>query len=306
MDYEMRTQLRHFHWTQRTQRTERLDWFDVKQRIIKDFSLLSINGCNKIMNKLISQQELDVTLVLEDGEIKTSKKLLSSRSDYFSKMFQGNNFQESSSEKVKFPCRKVVMEKIIEYLITGSVVTSWMPLDEKLELINVLRMMLVEDLDKLEDKMFFKPVFHMKVHDLLSMTFAIDILDATLKMNLSISKQIATQIGYNLYHVLSKVEHNNMYLSDEVILAIAEAPTDDHDKFRLYMHYKDTTFAGKEIPRSLKLGRILVEHLRGEVTDSGLFDEETILEAIIEKQDEMLEFECGCYSCNCCNADGYY
>ena len=62
----------------------------------------------------------DVDIILEDGVIRASKLILSSRLEYFEKTFdKKSQFQEQKENTVKFPCKKVVMRKILEHLYGG-------------------------------------------------------------------------------------------------------------------------------------------------------------------------------------------
>ena len=255
---------------------------------------------DKILKKLISEQHRDVTIVLEDGEIQTNKRLLIQRSEYFSKMLTGNNFKESECGKVEFPCEKIVMDKIMDYLISGCLDCSMLPLNKKLEMANICRMMLIDNLDIVEEKLFYRPVTKIwNREDIGSLLYSCEILDATLNLKLDVSMKIANYLVDKLYCILRILENHEVNLSDPVILALVLSTnsSEEFEKFKFYLKFKDTTFAGKDIPK-FQLGKISVEDLEGEVTDSGLYDEMTILEAIVERQREMLNTNCYCDECS--------
>ena len=83
---------------------------------------------------LSCEDHLDVTFVLEDGELKSNK----------STMFRNNNFKESNGI-VEFPCKKNVLENVLMYLCGGKLDCSEMSLEQKMELFNIFRIVLVED-----------------------------------------------------------------------------------------------------------------------------------------------------------------
>ena len=85
----------------------------------------------------------DVEIVLEDGVIKASKLILSSRSEYFERMFNKNSqFREQRQGSVKFPCKKLIMRKILEHLDGGNLDVYDCTC---IEMLDMLRFLLLED-----------------------------------------------------------------------------------------------------------------------------------------------------------------
>ena len=213
---------------------------------------------------------------MEDGEITTNKKLLTQRSEYFSKMLSGNNFIEAERGQVEFPCEKIVMDKVLDYLFSDCLDCANLSLNRKLEMANICRMMLVENLDKIEEKLFYKPVTKIwkREDDIGSLLYSAEILDATLKLNFDVSLKIANYLVDKLYCILRILQNNDVHFSDPVIMALVSSTNDskEFEKFKFYLKFKDTTFAGKDIPK-FNLGKMSIEDLEGEVTKSGLFDE---------------------------------
>ena len=293
-----------------------VDKHDIEYNVLKP-NFYSYSPSNKLAKsksekiiKRILANELDVTIVLEDGEIKTSCKLLTQRSDYFSTMFNGN-FKESSSKEVKIPCRKVIMEKVLDYLFIDCLDISDMSLEDKMEMRIICDMILVPDQDKLEEILFLNPIKKMKIvkdtHDLFfserkkvieSLNSAAKILDVTLKMSLDVSKKIVNHLSGFLSLYLTKLETKKVTLSNSVVLALIKSGADGIDKLKLFLMFKDTTFANKEIP---DLNLIEELDLEGEVNPSELFDEGTLLETIIKKQRRILNGGCYCEDCSCCD-----
>ena len=95
----------------------------------------------------------DVKIVLHDGELEASKFVLSSRSEYFYKMFdKSHEFQENHQRDVKVSCKKVVMEKILTYLYGGEMSIDGLSLIDAVELLDMLRLMVLEDAFNLAEK----------------------------------------------------------------------------------------------------------------------------------------------------------
>lgn len=90
----------------------------------------------------------DVKIVLNDGEIVANKDVLSARSDYFATMFSNKTkFIEGKTKHVAFNhCSKAVMEKIIQYLFSGSVQLHDLSLSDLVTMMNMTTMMLLDDL----------------------------------------------------------------------------------------------------------------------------------------------------------------
>ena len=286
-----------------------LSYFILDKNSYSKDNKISSAVSNKILKKVLSQQSQDVTIVLQDGEIQASRKLLTQRSDYFSTMFNGN-FKESSSREVKIPCRKVIMEKVLDYLFIDCLDISDMSLEDKMEMRIICDMILVPDQDKLEEILFLNPILKMKIvedtDDLViseerkvigSLISAAEILDLTSQNDLGVSKVIADHLGHFLSLYLTKLESNEVTLSNSVVLALIKSEADEIDKLKLFLMFKDTTFANKEIP---DLNLIEELNLGGEVKPSELFDEGTLLEIIIKKQRRILEGPCFCDECSCC------
>ena len=82
----------------------------------------------------------DVKIVLDDGDLEASKFVLSSRSEYFYKMFdKSHKFQENLQRDVKVSCKKVVMEQILTYLYGGEISIDGLSLIDAVELLDMLR-----------------------------------------------------------------------------------------------------------------------------------------------------------------------
>ena len=108
------------------------------------------NHKDKVIESLIESIDIgehnDVDIILEDGMISASKLILSSRSEYFQKMFNKNSqFEEQRSSSVNFPCKRLIMQKILEHLYGGNLSVSGLTCLEMIELLNMLRLLLLEE-----------------------------------------------------------------------------------------------------------------------------------------------------------------
>ena len=105
---------------------------------------------DKLLQSLIrsidSAEHNDVEIILEDGVIKASKLILSTRSEYFQKMFnKSSQFSEQKESSVQFPCKKLIMKKILGHLYGGNLAVSGMSWSEVVELLNMLKYLLLQD-----------------------------------------------------------------------------------------------------------------------------------------------------------------
>ena len=246
---------------------------------------------DKITEDLLKCEEhFDVTIKCEDGEIKSSKFFLSARSEYFSTMFKEDHFLESSGI-VKFECKKIVMEKIVHFLYGKELKFDELSLEERLELYNLMKMMMIEKIvDNLEENLFF-PLVKTKAYNSYDAVVptAAKVLDATLKLNLDVSRKIANYMGDWLNDIVWRADDDSddFSLSRPVIVALANSTAREMDKMKLYDHLKKTDFPVDEIPK-LELRRFSIEELEGEIMTSGLFEETAVLKEIIQKQKQTL------------------
>ena len=82
----------------------------VKDKLAKDFVKMLERGSQN-----------DITIKLEDGEIKANKDVFRARCPYFDAMFSNDKFVESKTNVIEMKhVKKDVMEKVISYLFTGQ------------------------------------------------------------------------------------------------------------------------------------------------------------------------------------------
>ena len=88
----------------------------------------------------------DVDIILDDGVIRASKLILSSRSEYFQKMFdKKSQFVEQKQNSVKFFCKKRIMMKILVYIYGGDLLVSDLTCLEIVEMLDMLRLLLLQE-----------------------------------------------------------------------------------------------------------------------------------------------------------------
>ena len=106
----------------------------------------------EVINDLASMLENgtsnDVTILLEDGEMKANKDVLIARSSYFSSMLKDdNNYVESQSGVINLNyVKKAVMQGIICYLFTGQIDFKTFNIEQLVEMMTHTRMMSIDRL----------------------------------------------------------------------------------------------------------------------------------------------------------------
>ena len=111
------------------------------------------NGREKFVTDILSMLKKEnlnnVKIILEDGEIRANKDVLSARSDYFATMFSNKEYKfiegETNTVNLSF-CKKVIMEKIIHYLFSGDMNFHNLSLPLLVEMMNVSSMMMLDEL----------------------------------------------------------------------------------------------------------------------------------------------------------------
>ena len=163
------------------------------------------------------EDNLDVTIVCDDGEIRSNKSVLSAKSEYFTTMFKSDTFKESNG-KVEVPCKKKIMDKVIEYiyfLYGGKLNLSTLNPEEQLQLLDMFRMMMLEDASAILMDHFMRDVV-CRIYSkeaVESLNKYVDILDLALTMKFDyISDGLANRLGFYLEKIMHTV------IVDEVIL----------------------------------------------------------------------------------------
>ena len=114
---------------------------------------MSVQGdFNEVINDFLSMLENgtsnDVTILLEDGEMKANKDVLIARPIYFSSMLKDdNNYVESQSGVINLNyVKKAVMHGIVYYLFAGQIDFKTFNIEELVEMMTLTKMMSIDKL----------------------------------------------------------------------------------------------------------------------------------------------------------------
>ena len=100
-----------------------------------------MNVSKDILAHLQDEELCDVKIVGTDGEIPANRTILIMRSQYFRSMFSSNNnFVERSTNTVKLPYSKAVLDKLVLYLYSGQLDCEEMALRPLLDLMELLNL----------------------------------------------------------------------------------------------------------------------------------------------------------------------
>jgi len=232
----------------------------------------------------------DVKIILDDGEIEASKFVLSSRSEYFERMFDNDHqFRESRENAVTVPYKKIVMKKVIEYLYGGELNIDGLSMVEAMEYLDLLRLMMFNDeFDIIERKL---------ITQVISRSYRPG--DYIPAMKLAIAKELdqhPEQLMYaifeeeNLETILKDHSEDIKELSVSLIMSILKEVKDsvpEINKFRFFKIWSESEDRDFLMVRviakvSFDLLRFSVEELLGEVKKSSLFNDAHIDEAVVE------------------------
>lgn len=239
----------------------------------------------------------DVKIILDDGEIEASKFVLAARSEYFNTMFKSDHqFKEIQENAVTVPCKKIVMNKVIEYLYGGELNIDGLAMVEVFEYLALLRLMLLEEeFDIIDTKLKNKliGISSFPIQDYLPA------LEQALlhKFNFVIVDTIFKKRNFDI--VLNHPEEVRKLSQCVVLKMLDEAVTaQEIDKFRFFKIWIDTRLASGDQNEDAKWARKLtedtfelinfrIEDLLGEVKTSNLFKDASINNAIIAISRDM-------------------
>ena len=252
----------------------------------------------KILESLIgsidSDEHNDVEIILEDGAIKANKLILSRRSEYFQKMFNKNShFKEQKESSVQFPCKKLIMKKILGHLYGGNLTVSGMSWSEVVELLNMLKYLLLQDaldvlVEYLADQVDEGKVSVKESLESLEMAHSLKFEEATIDLVYNITR------NRNLGILLRDHSEVIPTLSKELffkILHSAGCYNVDSFKFllKLLVMNKETLTNKemREIPQLFVLEHFDIDDLLGVVRSSNLFRDKDIFEAVKKVHKEV-------------------
>jgi len=236
----------------------------------------------------------DVKIILDDGEIEASKFVLSSRSEYFDRMFDNDHqFKESQENVVTVPCKKIIMKKVIEYLYGVELNIDGLAMVDAYEYIDLLRLMMLEEALEVIERKHYRKInyFGYPPTDFLA---ALDYL--ILKNMDHDAFHIAIYITEeeNLETILKDYPKDIQNLSKTAFLMIMEEgfeSTEEINKFRFFKNWfydeKNLLFRRKLAKDNFDLFKFKVEELLGEVKKSKLFNDFDIDNAVMKVHKDL-------------------
>ena len=100
----------------------------------------------------------DVTIILEDGELRANKDILMARCPYFATMLNNQNFVESKTNTIKMMTGdKETMMRVLRYIFSGDIaaLSNGLSLYHLIKLMDLLRLLLLDQaFSKAEQKTF--------------------------------------------------------------------------------------------------------------------------------------------------------
>jgi len=171
-----------------------------------------------ILSHLQDEELCDVKIVGTDGEVPTNKTILIMRSQYFRSMFSSNNnFVESSTNTVKLPYSKAVLEKLVLYLYGGQLDCEEMALSPLLDLMELLNL--------INFAMEFSAVESFTIHSVKEGKFpfsdCLKSLEYSAKLGLkTVGESLLAYLGDN-YHKIFQMEEVGV-LSEAMIIRLLE------------------------------------------------------------------------------------
>ena len=118
-----------------------MDFYDgIDDPIDHSFLITPDSVGRDLLKTLTNGEHNDVRIVLDDGELSANKCILAARSEYFAAMFNNKHQFTEVNGMVKFPCKKKVMERVLEYLYAEQL-DDGLTIIEDIEILDIFRMM---------------------------------------------------------------------------------------------------------------------------------------------------------------------
>jgi len=284
--------------------------------VLKEMDTFNEKEKNKTVDALVDSidngEHNDVDIILEDGVIRASKLILSSRLEYFEKTFdKKSQFQEQKENTVKFPCKKVIMRKILEHLYGGRLDFTGLSCVEIMELEDMLRFLLLQD----AQKELLKFLFCQLRYNTISIPECLDALEVAISLKLCHSTKCFTAYFFKRLDVLvtdhlEVVENMSKDIFKRVMKFTFQhekrcgykPPQGQLDKLKFVHHWIHShSFRWSKLEKKNKhlfqlihgcfdLTKFKVNQLLGEVRKSKLFSDEEIF-AAVNKLHNMIEDE---------------
>ena len=114
-----------------------------------------------MMRMLVEGSTNDVKIVLYDGEIRANRDILAFRCEYFAATFRWmkSNDQDGAGDIRIQDCSKKVMERVVEYLISGVMRLKDLGFFHLLELVHQIRKLMLKDGLRQKIEKYIRDVF---------------------------------------------------------------------------------------------------------------------------------------------------
>ena len=252
-------------------------------------------------------QHNDVVIVLEDGDIQARKLILSSRSEFFQKMFnKKSEFCEQTENEVYFPCKKKIMRKILEHIYGGNLVVFDLSCVEIIEMMDMLRFLLLKDSFDVLENYLKKMILAMKI-PIEECIEAVETADSLILENSS--KFLTACLAANFDRIRTDHEESIEDLSENVVSRMLNIDCEmekRHGLILLQRHKLNrlefiqiwlksnpmTVGLRNDIRHCFDLETFHVDNLLGDVRNSNLFSDNHIFGAvdkIVQKEKKFLE-----------------
>ena len=134
----------------------RLEQIDGPEKKYQDLAEKMVQKSSSNMLKLLEVDSMnDITIKLEDGEIKACKGILMTQSEYFETMLGTENFKEGKSKVIEMKTfKKAPMEKVIRFIYSGKVEFDGLDNKEVFILMGMFRFFLLKEAESYLEAIF--------------------------------------------------------------------------------------------------------------------------------------------------------
>ena len=150
-----------------------------------------------LLKSLKDGQHNDVRITVTDGHIDASKAILAARSVYFAKMFDSEHQFNEASGSVNIKSNKKIVMKVLSFLYAGDFSYKNLDLFEFMEVMDLLRMMMLDGASDLAYDKFIKA--------LDKQTFPLKDCLAAIKISLDQELNIDQDLIYHIYDNLPEI-----------------------------------------------------------------------------------------------------
>ena len=286
------------------------------EKIHTFFENHKVKAVESLIESIDNGEHNDVEIILDDGVIRASKLILSSRSEYFQKMFdKKSQFVEQKQNSAKFSCKKRLMMKIIAHIYGGELLVSDLTCLEIIEMMDMLRLLLLLPTYHVLKSHIYRKIFERD----LSIRECLEAVEIAHSLKFErITQDLVWHLIINMDHLADDYVEDIGDLSKEIIVKMFTFlhKIEAIDKFsmipcvemykeisklKIVQHWAESN--REDVTEELKqtlfqcfdLTNFSVEDLLGDVRKSKFFSDEEVFEAVktVHKkaQDKIRELE---------------